>query len=270
VLITIDPNELVAASATLHSCATEAADIGSQLRGCACCAMPPELQAAVDELVVVTDRALDSIAARIDVQANDLANRGQMAANDSLATAGAVVAAPAVGDVTVTVPTLDLSGLSPSTGTSNISIGGDSLMNLSGLSPSTGTSTISIGGVGDLSGLSPSTGTSTITTGGDSLGNLSELSPSTGTTNMVITNPDWSSGTARGTIALADSAVQMVNRMVNEPGFQSTGIEGSMIVQAVRDRINGVWTTPSRREIEESAGQWEPDWFVRSKYPYVL
>jgi hypothetical protein len=87
---------------------------------------------------------------------------------------------------------------------------------------------------------------------------------------MVITNPDWSSGTARGTIALADSAVQMVNRMVNEPGFQSTGIEGSMIVQAVRDRINGVWTTPSRREIEESAGQWEPDWFVRSKYPYVL
>jgi len=89
-MITIDPNELAVASETLRSCAIESADIGSQLSACACCAMPPELQHVVDQLVVAVDRALDSVSARLDAQAVDLSARAQIAATDSLAAAGAV------------------------------------------------------------------------------------------------------------------------------------------------------------------------------------
>jgi hypothetical protein len=90
-MITIDPNELTVASETLRSCAAEAADIGSQLWACSCCVMPADLQGAVDGLVVVVDRALDALAARLDAQAGDLSNRAHIAATDSMAAAGVVV-----------------------------------------------------------------------------------------------------------------------------------------------------------------------------------
>jgi hypothetical protein len=82
--ITLDPTEMIAASETLRNCAVEAADIGSQLSACACCAMPADLQTAVDDLASTVDRALDSVAARLSAQAADLTNRAQIAASDSL------------------------------------------------------------------------------------------------------------------------------------------------------------------------------------------
>ena len=93
-MITIDPNEMVAAATTLHDCAVEAADIGSQLSSSAAQAMPPELQHVVDQMVVTVDRALDAVAIRLDAQSADLNARAQIAANDSVA-AAAAAATPA-------------------------------------------------------------------------------------------------------------------------------------------------------------------------------
>jgi hypothetical protein len=95
-MITIDPNEMAAASETLHNCAVEAADIGSRLSGYAAFAMPPDVQNVVDQFVVTVDQALDEVAARLDAQATDLARRAEIAANDSLAAAGVVVGGTAV------------------------------------------------------------------------------------------------------------------------------------------------------------------------------
>src|SRR4051812_47509022 len=89
--ITIDPNEMAAASETLRNCAVEAADIGTQLSASAACPMPAEVQNVVDQFVVTVDRALDEVAARLDAQATDLGMRAQIAAGDSLAAAGVVV-----------------------------------------------------------------------------------------------------------------------------------------------------------------------------------
>ena len=89
--ITIDPNEMAAASETLHNCAAEAADIGSQLSSSAACPMPADVQSVVDQVVLTVDRALDEVAARLDAQAADLGRRADIAAGDSLAAAGVVV-----------------------------------------------------------------------------------------------------------------------------------------------------------------------------------
>ena len=85
--ITVDPVELLAISESLRSCATEAADVGSQLQSCACCAMPAELQPLVDDLLMGADRALGSCAGQFSNYSVDLTDRAQIAATDSLAAA---------------------------------------------------------------------------------------------------------------------------------------------------------------------------------------
>jgi len=90
-LISLDPTQMIAAAETLRNCAIEAADIGSQLSACACCAMPADVQPIVDELATTVDRALDSVAAGLSVQAADLTNRAQIAAGDSLSAAASAV-----------------------------------------------------------------------------------------------------------------------------------------------------------------------------------
>src|SRR3954447_17395702 len=88
-MITIDPNEMVTAATTLHNCAVEAADIGSQLTSSAAQAMPADLQYVVDQMVTTVDRALDAVAMRLDARAADLNARAQIAVNDSVAAAAA-------------------------------------------------------------------------------------------------------------------------------------------------------------------------------------
>jgi len=253
VLITIDPNELLVTSATLHSCATEAADIGSQLRGCACCSMPPDLQAAVDALVVTTDRALDAVAARIDVQANDLVNRAQIAASDSLATAGVLTEAPAAA----------------------VSIGNDSLLNLSELSPSTGTSKIVIGGStfgGDMTVTVP---TLVQPAEGASFGynplNLSELSPSSGTSTIVIGPQDLSGTTYGPWVDLLDRVQRhqtIISSVVNDS--MSGTLDAARIIGHMNDDIVGTILASPRSDWETYMGRPMSDSEIRSKDPHIL
>jgi hypothetical protein len=97
-LIVVDPIELNVASETLRSCAAETADIGSQLWACAQCAMPPDLEAAINNIVSTGDRVLDGTAAVFQVRATDLANRAAIAANDPIA-ATSVATSPATAGV---------------------------------------------------------------------------------------------------------------------------------------------------------------------------
>src|SRR3954453_8972204 len=94
-MITIDPNEMVTAATTLHNCAVEAADIGSQLTSSAGYAMPADLQYVVDQMVTTVDRALNAVAMRLDAQAGELNQSAQIASNDSVA-AAAAAGTPAV------------------------------------------------------------------------------------------------------------------------------------------------------------------------------
>jgi len=91
-MILIDPSELTVASETLRSCAAETADIGSQLWACAQCAMPPELAAAINNIVSTADRVLDATAAVFQLRATDIAMRAAIAANDPVAATSAATA----------------------------------------------------------------------------------------------------------------------------------------------------------------------------------
>ncbi|HZX55238.1 MAG TPA: hypothetical protein VFE86_11185 [Ilumatobacteraceae bacterium] len=84
-MILVDPLELNVISQTLRNCAAESADIGTQLWACAQCAMPADLDAAINALVSAADRVLDDAAANLDARATDLANRAAIAANDPVA-----------------------------------------------------------------------------------------------------------------------------------------------------------------------------------------
>jgi hypothetical protein len=102
-MIMVDPAELTATAETLRSCAIESADIGSQLWACAQCAMPPAINATVNDLVAAADRALDASAAHLRARASDLTNRAAIAANDPI-TASSVATAPtttttSIGDI---------------------------------------------------------------------------------------------------------------------------------------------------------------------------
>ena len=86
--ITIDPRELMDTAVLLGSSAVELADLGSTLRSCTACAMPPEVRNGVDALVAVADRIFDDMAVQLRSEAANLAQRAIIAANDMLTAAG--------------------------------------------------------------------------------------------------------------------------------------------------------------------------------------
>jgi len=254
-MITIDPNELTAASETLHGCATEAADIGSQLWACSCCTMPADIQGVVDQLVVAVDRALDSVAARLDAQAVDLTNRAQIATTDSLAAAGVVVEQ---NNVTGTTP-----GPVVYTSIGGSLIDGGVTITTPDLIQAVVGQTI-VGGIGIMPG------DVTITNpDGTPANNL--LGPS------VIGPPDYSQGPASGYMALAevlDKRVRLqqarIDAIVSNPN--ATGAEFAAAMRA-QDGIGNVAATilaPSREEIEASYNtNWLPDDFIHSISPHT-
>ena len=86
--ITIDPVELMDTAVLLGTSAVELTDIGSTLRSCTSCAMPPEVRNSVDAIVATTDLVLDEMAAQLRSEAANLAQRAIIAANDMLTAAG--------------------------------------------------------------------------------------------------------------------------------------------------------------------------------------
>jgi hypothetical protein len=102
VIISVDPDELLATSGVLRGCSSEAADIGSQLWSCVGCQMPGEIRGLVDQVVAAADRALDEAGVQLSLWSTDLANRAQIARTDSL-TAASMAGAPVSTSVTGTV-----------------------------------------------------------------------------------------------------------------------------------------------------------------------
>ncbi len=106
--ITIDPMELLNTAVLLGTSAVELADVGSTLRSCTSCAMPPELRTSIDDVVATADRVLDEMAGQLRSQAGDLARRAVLAANDMLTAAGYP---PLPGTTTANAPVMSGPGI---------------------------------------------------------------------------------------------------------------------------------------------------------------
>jgi hypothetical protein len=91
--IRIDPQEMIATAAALRGAASEVGDVGSQLRSCVNCPMPPQVEATVNQLISTSDQILDVIASRLTHDANDLTARAALAAHDPVAAASLAVTA---------------------------------------------------------------------------------------------------------------------------------------------------------------------------------
>jgi hypothetical protein len=250
-MITIDPNELTVASDTLHSCAAEAADIGSQLWACACCVMPADVQGVIDQLVIALDRALDSVAARLDAQAVDLGNRAQIATTDSLAAAGVVVESNTI------------TGTSPGPVTYT-TIGGSSLYGDVVITTPALVDTPIAGGIG----IAP--GEVTITNA-DGSPATTPIGP------FVIGPPDYSQGPLSGIMALAEASDRMrnnmqptINTIVNNPSASAAALSAVMSTQdKMADNISTI-LAPSRTELEEPFGHRLPDDYISMISPHTL
>jgi hypothetical protein len=97
-LISIDPSELTAVAGTVRSSAVEVADIGAALSSCVACAMPPDIESLVTQIVAVMDRILDEMARRLNVAAEDLLVRAGLASHASLTTASSAFG-PGIADI---------------------------------------------------------------------------------------------------------------------------------------------------------------------------
>ena len=88
-MIVVDPNELATVAATLRTVASAVAEVGTQLSCGAQCAMPPQVESLVNQIVATSDAVLDEVARRLAVAADGLGTRSNVAANDSLTAASA-------------------------------------------------------------------------------------------------------------------------------------------------------------------------------------
>ncbi|HZX55095.1 MAG TPA: hypothetical protein VFE86_10465 [Ilumatobacteraceae bacterium] len=253
-MITIDPNELTAASATLHNCAAEAAAIGSQLWACSCCAMPADLQGLIDQLVVTIDRALDALAARLDAQAVDLTNRAQIAATDSMAAAGVVVES---NTITGTTPgSIVYSTIGGPL--SSVTIGGW---------VANGDVTITVPPLAQ----SPIAGGIGILPGDVSITNADGTPATTPIGPMIVGPPDYSQGPLRGIMALAGLLDRQgtVNSVVNSSA-SSAALAAAMSVQDSIYTNNMTFLSKSREQIEADHGvTWLPNDYIHDISPYT-
>jgi hypothetical protein len=80
--VTVDPQELMNVAALLATSAVELADIGSTLRACTGCEMPPGVRSSVDSVVATADRLFDDMAVGLRGEAADLVRRAIVAAID--------------------------------------------------------------------------------------------------------------------------------------------------------------------------------------------
>ena len=254
-IITIDPNELTTASATLHNCAVEAADIGSQLWACSCCAMPADLQGVIDQLVVAVDRALDAVAARLDAQAADLTNRAQIAATDSMAAAGVVVESNTITGTTPGSLVYSTVGGGP---LDSVTIGGWM---------ANGDVTITVPPLTE----SPIAGGIGIRPGDVSITNADGTPATTPIGPMIVGPPDYSQGPLRGIMALAGLLDRQgtVNSVVNSSA-SSAALAAAMSVQESIYANNMTLLSDSREQIEASHGvTWLPDDYIHDISPYT-
>ena len=88
-MIVVDPNELATVAATLRTVASAVAEVGTQLSCGAQCAMPPQVESLVNQIVATSDAVLDEVARRLAMAADGLGARSNLAANDSLTAASA-------------------------------------------------------------------------------------------------------------------------------------------------------------------------------------
>jgi hypothetical protein len=284
VRIIVDPSELGIASETLRGCAVEAADIGSQLWSCAGCAMPPDIQQVVEQIVVASDRALDSVGEQLSGYSTDLANRAQIATTDSLTAAVAASTGTAVS--------------SASGGVGSFIIGGTPLNDFQIIAPdgspvstSPSTTTMIIGGtpLNDFQVIGPdgvpistSPSTATMTIGGNPPNDIQIIGPDgvpvapAGWTTMIIGAPDYSQGPMSGVMALAEAsdnirrrAQARIDAIAANPNSSAAAIRIAMNAQnAMSDGLLHQ-LAPSRSELEARHGPLT-DGEIRSMSPHTL
>ena len=307
-MITVDPTELSAASETLRSCAVEAADIGSQLWSCAQCPMPADIQPLVDGLVGATDRALDSVAARLGTFSVDLANRAQIATTDSLAAASVAVDPNSQLAATLTGGTL--LGTSVIGGANDSLFGGFTVVQPDGtvIDPTwmAGMTTVStVGGPNDsLFGgftvvqpdgtvIDPTwmTGMTTTTTIGgnnDSLfggftitnpdGSVVDPTWMAGMTKMsVIGAPDYTGTPMSGILALAQASDNLqqdsrnrINAIVNNPLASAEAVRVALNANSHLGDGTAHLLAPSRSELEASVGHALTDSEIKMMSPNTI
>jgi hypothetical protein len=285
-MITLDPTELIAVSETLRTCSNETGDIGSQLWACAQCAMPPDLQAVVDQLVVAVDRALASVGTQLLVQALDLTRRALIAVNDSQTatmTATSSASGPAVAAEAIFGGTMVIGGTNPAGGWApfdTMTIGGPADALTTGWLDPMNTTVSTIGGPADslTTGWLDPMNTTVSTIGGpaDSISTTGWLDPMN-TTTMVIGAPDYSSGPMSGIMALAEASDRMtarnqaaINAIVSDPNSSAYALKVAMNVQdSIGDNMLHQ-LAPSRQSLDDAAGYHLTDGEVMSISPNTL
>jgi hypothetical protein len=239
--ILVDPQELTTVAATLRNVAAETAEVGRGLSHCTQCAMPPEVESLVNQIVSTSDAILDELARRMAASANDLLSRAGIATNDSL-TAASAASGPGLYPSSATIggtgPGWTMEGTDISALISGAGIvGGSGSIGVVGGAPNLGMSI-----VGGTNPWSPSSSGSFLT--------------------AVIGPPDYSQGPASGIMALAAASQRSQDRvqaginaiMANpnsSPAMQSFALD---LQGQVGDSLSTL-TADSRADIERRWGR---------------
>ena len=98
-LIRVDPDEMTSTASVLQATASELTDIGGGVQSqCGSCCLPAGVEAQVLAQASAVESSLGLVAGDLGAQATDIANRGLLAADDSLATAASAASGSGVGD----------------------------------------------------------------------------------------------------------------------------------------------------------------------------
>ncbi len=94
-LIRVDGQEMQTAASVLQASASEVADIGGGVQqGCGSCCLPAGVEEQVLAAAFGVESSLVQVSSDLQAQAQDLAQRGLVAANDSLPTAASAASGP--------------------------------------------------------------------------------------------------------------------------------------------------------------------------------
>jgi hypothetical protein len=256
-MIMVDPAELRATADTLRSCAIENADIGSQLWACAQCAMPPAIDATVNELVAAADRALDASAAHLQARAGDLMNRAAIAAHDPI-TATSVATAPATTTTSIGDILTGMNIVGGSSG-SNFTIGGTDPWRTGAIVGGSGSFLATSGVISGSGLLGPM-----VIGGSDSFLATSGVISGSGLLGPTVVGggvPLGGTGVMSGVMALAqtaqifrDRAQGRIDRIVANSSVGSPGFQMAMNAQSALGDSLSHTLAPSVRELEDRFG----------------
>lgn len=263
--IAVDPDELSATAGLVRTSAAEVADVGAALASCTCCAMPPDVESLVTQIVATADRILDLVAQRLNGAADDLLGRAGVATNDSL-TAASAATGPALAPTEFIVG----GGMSFSPVVTPAPLGGAVV---GGTTPWTmtgpGIDSAVIGGASIVGGTAPWSMTGSDVSsliGGSVVGGTSSWTLTTPLpsplTGIVGGTPNYAAGPMGGVMALAEAAqasreraTARIDRILANPNSSQFAVNVALNASdGLNDSMRTI-TAPSRAELERSWGR---------------